>query len=96
MNQIETGQEVCAGTTTFQYNYGRPPEIEGMAVPPNYQQNTIRNISIKQLNYGYIVEVGCHSFAIETHHKVMIHLGKYLADPKKTEEEWFEKKTLNP
>ena len=53
-------------------------------------ENKIRSkLNIKQLDYGYIVTVGCHEFALETHERVIEMLGEYLADPKGTEAKWF-------
>jgi hypothetical protein len=48
----------------------------------------IRGISIEPLNYGFIVRVGCQSFAIETSEKLIEKLTGYLKDPKKTETKW--------
>lgn len=50
---------------------------------------TIRNVTIKQLNYGYIVDVGCHKFAFESAEKLVRYLADYLKNPNKTENEWF-------
>jgi hypothetical protein len=49
----------------------------------------IREISIKALNFGFIVKVGCHSFAIETPDKLVTVLGEYLNKPTETEKKWF-------
>lgn len=35
-------------------------------VPPNGQVNKIRQINIEEVNRGFIVRVGCHTFAIST------------------------------
>jgi hypothetical protein len=48
----------------------------------------IRGINIEPLNYGFIVRVGCQSFAIETPDKLIEKLTGYLKDPKKTETKW--------
>ena len=58
--------------------------------PPN--ENQARHIEIDQLNGGYIIRVGCHSFAFETNTKMLKHLTAYLLNPKETEEKWFKKK----
>jgi hypothetical protein len=59
----------------------RPEGIQG--------RKGIREVSIKQLNYGYIVGVGCHNFAFETPDKLIEKLGEYLKDPQGTENKWF-------
>jgi hypothetical protein len=48
----------------------------------------IREIIIKQVNYGYIVKVGCHTFAIESSSKLSDLLNKYLLQPIDTEKSW--------
>lgn len=52
-------------------------------------QSKVRPISIEQLDYGYIVRVGCQNFAFETKHKLIDKLTEYLEDPKLVEKQWF-------
>ena len=47
-----------------------------------------RDIQIKSLNHGYIVTIGCQSFAIEEIKTLIKHLEVYLRDPAKTERDW--------
>jgi hypothetical protein len=47
-----------------------------------------RDIQIKSLNHGYIVTIGCQSFAIEEIKTLIKHLETYLRDPAKTERDW--------
>lgn len=47
------------------------------------------NVTIKALNYGYVVEIGCQSFAIESNDKLIENLSKYLKNPKDVEKMWF-------
>ena len=49
----------------------------------------VRDISISQVNYGYIVKVGCHTFAFETADRLIEKLGTYLKEPNKTESRWY-------
>ena len=53
-----------------------------------------RQITIEQMDFGYIVRVGCQTYAIETIEKIMINLGDYLKDPGKVEGEWYKTRTL--
>ena len=53
-----------------------------------------RSINIEQMDYGYIVRVGCQTFAVETIEKVINNLVDYLQDPGKTEQEWYKTRTL--
>lgn len=50
----------------------------------------IREICIKQVNYGYIVNVGCHTFAVESAVKLGELLNKYLMQPNATEKLWYD------
>lgn len=50
----------------------------------------IREISIRQVNYGYIVNVGCHTFAIESVSKLSEMLNAYLLQPNATEKQWYD------
>jgi hypothetical protein len=58
------------------------------------QKPKIREMSIKQLDLGYVVRVGCQEFAIETSEKLLVGLGTYLNDPQATEKAWFDGKFL--
>jgi len=54
----------------------------------NSGKPSIRNIGIQQLNYGYIVNIGCHSFAFETSEKLIQKLTAYINCPDKVEQDW--------
>jgi hypothetical protein len=62
------------------------PCCEEATVRPN---NKIRDIVIKQLDYGYTVIVGCQTFAIEDKDKLLRNLTEYLGAPGNTEKEWL-------
>jgi len=51
--------------------------------------NIIRDISIRQLNFGYNVTIGCHTFAIETYKTVTNLLAQYMANPSAVEKTWY-------
>lgn len=51
--------------------------------------NKIKPINIEQIDYGYIVTVGCQKFAIEDKIKLLELLGLYLKNPQKTAIDWF-------
>ena len=44
-----------------------------------------RNINIRALHHGYVVEVGCQQVAIESVDKLLKALESYLKDPVETE-----------
>ena len=54
----------------------------------------IRKIIIEPLEHGFIVNVGCNSFAIEQKRKLIEKLTMYINNPNETEEKWFNEKTL--
>lgn len=51
-------------------------------------------INIDPLNYGYVVRVGCQSFAIEDSTTLVKYLAAYLADPEKCQSNWMKSKKL--
>jgi hypothetical protein len=66
-------------------NYDRPRTLETTGngcMPPN----TIRTIQINQINHGYIVQVGCQTFAIESPSNLIAKLAEYINNPAATEE----------
>ena len=50
-----------------------------------------REIHIKPLNHGYVVTIGCQSFAIEKQETLIQHLTKFLEDPIAIEKAWLAK-----
>ena len=48
-----------------------------------------REINIRPLHHGYVVNIGCQTFAIESIEKLIINLETYLKNPNETEKEWF-------
>jgi hypothetical protein len=53
-----------------------------------------REIRITPLNYGYIVKIDCHQFAIETKESLIKKLTDYITNPSGVEAEWFKNQTL--
>lgn len=53
------------------------------------QENKIRQINIEEVNRGYIVRVGCHTFAISTKAELTTKLTEYINEPAKTEKKWY-------
>lgn len=50
--------------------------------------DTLRQIRISELNNGFVVEVGCKSFAIETKARLITLLASYIQEPRATEEKY--------
>jgi hypothetical protein len=63
-------------------------------VEESTRHNQIRDIEISQLNYGYIVKIGCHKFAIEKPKTLVDKLLEYLNNPSETEDKWFKGELL--
>ena len=61
-------------------------------VTPN--NNNIYDINIKQLSYGYVVNIGCQSFAIENSETLIKGLSNYLKSPSECENIWMKDKRL--
>lgn len=53
---------------------------------------TIRDINIHPLSHGYVVSVGCQSFAIENAFALVAKLTEYIHNPAGTEQKWNEGK----
>lgn len=49
------------------------------------------NIQINQLDYGYVVNVGCKTFAIETPEKLLKYITEYINNPGEAEKKFYSK-----
>jgi hypothetical protein len=52
------------------------------------------DINIVTLDFGYVVRVGCKSFAFETREKMTENLLEYLENPLKKQTDFFDKGTI--
>jgi len=57
--------------------------------------NEIREIKIKPLSSGFLVQVGCQQIAIESISTLVNTFTLYLNNPNEFETKWFSKKTTN-
>ena len=60
-----------------------------VAAPTPIQANKIRQINIEEVNRGFIVRVGCHTFTISTKAELTTKLTEYINEPDKTEQKWY-------
>jgi hypothetical protein len=68
----------------------QPSQGGSMSDEPMPQTTQLaRNINITPLHYGYMVDVGCQRFAVESVDKLLKYLGEYLKDPQAVEKAWF-------
>ena len=76
------GNGICIASNTFSGTLNAEPK------------NNIYDINIKQLSYGYIVNIGCQSFAIENSETLIKGLSNYLKSPSECEKVWMKDKRL--
>ncbi len=57
--------------------------------------SNLREINIKPLSSGFLVNVGCQSVAVETVETLVSNLTAYLNNPMGFEKAWYSKKTQN-
>lgn len=68
---------------------------EQPAQSESFFKNTIHKFKINQLTYGYCVEVGCHTIAIESKETLIRVLTDYINDPSSTEKKFREGKLFS-
>lgn len=61
----------------------------GEAEAPS-KPNAMRDLSIREVNRGFIVQAGCHTFAISTAKELTQLVTEYINDPSGTEKRWFD------
>jgi hypothetical protein len=70
------------------------PELSTEQCMTNYapttmrSKNKMRQISIEEMDRGFIVRVGCQTFAISTKSELTTKLLEYINDPDQTEKRW--------
>lgn len=74
-----------------QQSYNEPRPLNLGEVSPTLP-NVIRRIEIEPLSYGYVVKVGCQTFAIENASALIAKLSEYITSPAATEKKWNEGK----
>lgn len=63
----------------------------GQAIAPaRTEKGEIFNVTIRQIAYGYIVEVGCRTFAIEDSGRLIDLLGRYLKSPNEVYQQYLD------
>lgn len=54
------------------------------------EKGLMRHLTIKQLDHGYVVEVGCKSFAVPSKEELCKYLIRYINNPVAMEKEYWE------
>ncbi len=79
----------ATGLTRSNYPDEPRPMINEGAVSPISPK--MRSFTVQPLDHGYVVQVGCTSFAIESEAKLIEKLSAYIIDPADTEAKWNNK-----
>ena len=66
-------------------------EIQG----ETYSKYNLREVNIRPLNSGYLVNVGCQSVSVETTESLLKALGEYLNNPSEFERAWNKNQNRN-
>lgn len=66
------------------------PEPMGAETVRDTKKNKIKKFDIEQLDRGYVVNVGCHTFAFSTKEELLAKLTEYINEPARTERKWFD------
>jgi len=72
-----SGATVTFNTVGTGVYYGTDPKPKTKA----------KDIIIKEMDYGYLVKIGCQTFCVETPKKLLKALKKYMKDPAGVEEQ---------
>lgn len=66
-------------------------EEKSYAIAPDSVKtpSKIRDIKLQQLDYGYILSVGCKNIALDSPEKILYALKQYLKDPSGTENKFL-------
>ena len=59
------------------------------------EQPKMRELTIRELNRGFVVTAGCHTFAISTAKELTELVTEYINNPRETEEKWFSGKLMS-
>lgn len=76
--QTESPLGSVVGYTTTSYTGEQTPEVV-----------RAKEINISPLPHGYLVRIGCQSFAFEDHKKMMKYINAYLDNPAKVEKKFY-------
>lgn len=65
-----------------------------IAADPSPTFNQLHTINIRPLHYGFIVEVGCQTFAVEKVEDLVSRLSAYLTTPNEVAFNWLHENKL--
>lgn len=87
--------KVGCGNTNDCYGNGistQTEPVEGSCCndSDNINHNRMDKMTIKQLNYGYIVSVGCQTLAIDSQVKLIKWMTEYIQNPMAVRKKWYD------
>lgn len=96
MDPIPQQETERLGTVIGAAGMGVPTEERCYNGPTNgtIDNRATHEINIQSLNYGYLVRVGCQTFAIETTEKLIQAFSAYVRNPEHIQKQWFAGKFL--
>lgn len=77
------------------YTNPAPPQATGAGPQARQEPERICSIAIRQLDHGYIIEVGCKTIVIESAVSLITYLSSYILQPDATHKMFFEGKLFN-
>jgi len=82
------------GEEKMAINYDAMPIAQNQTEVGNTPQR-INELSISEVDRGYIVRAGCKTFAISSKEELLEKLIEYINNPKETEKKYYEGKLFN-
>lgn len=91
---MEQAQDMTQNTDKVNTTSSHTQQIVYSLMEPGQQYPTglptkIRGISIRQLDKGYVISVGCQEFAINDSKTLIKNLIAYIKNPSATEEKYY-------
>lgn len=87
----ETEDDSCKTEQSYDERDANASEcLNEYATPsPIMHHEKMREINIREVNKGFILNIGCHTFAFTKTSDFIPELTKYLTNPQETEKDWF-------
>jgi hypothetical protein len=76
-------------------NDDQPIRVAEAKCSESKSKGMINDLRMEQLSHGYILRVGCQSFAIEKQEELIRLLTMYIQEPDKTKDMWYDGKLFS-
>ena len=87
--------DTAIGIQNYGFAIGHTTAQPSNPIPTMPASYMMRPVSIEECNRGFIVKVGCHTFAFSRMEEVIANVSEYLRDPIGVEKLWHSGKFLN-